>query len=357
MLHPAPIYLLLKYIPSCAGCDQDVSHSSSSSDSCEHLAIPVRGGNVRESKLSYCFGPLMNTIKIARPFWSGVGSILLGGSAGGICAYATAGEERRREIHAVAGASYRIANLVGTVGTIVADYTLSMYVFKAGSVSSEYDRLCDQLNQYQTNQEQYTINQWKATDEKEAQQWKDKIVETRELIDRTSSSLAELTSAGGSSSLSPLHTRCAVRLKDLCVMNKGVYIKLGQHLSQLDHILPDEYTYNLRPLLANNPTSSWDSVRRVITEEFGSTPEELWDHIEHEPIACASLAQVHIAWKDGKKYAVKIQHEGLREGSTGDMIAITAIIGTIAKIFPSFSYEWYVDALFFLYSCYSIYCN
>ena len=282
----------------------------------------------------------MTSMKIARPFWSGVSSILMGGSAGGMCAYVSAGEEQRREIRAVAGASYRIANLVGTVGTIVADYTLSMYVLKTGSMSNEYDRLCNQLNQYQTNQEQYTINQWKAADEKEEQHWKDKIVETRGLIDKTSTSLAELTSNGGSSSLSPLHTRCAVRLKNLCATNKGVYIKLGQHLSQLDHILPDEYTHNLRPLLANNPTSSWESVHRVICEEFGNTPEELWDHIEHEPIACASLAQVHVAWKNGKKYAVKIQHEGLREGSTGDMIAITAIIGTIARMFPSFSYEW-----------------
>ena len=280
------------------------------------------------------------TSMIARPFWSGVGSILLGGSAGGLCAYAVAGDERRREIRALTGASYRIANLVGTVGAIVADYTLSTYVFKAGSASNEYDRLCSELSRYQTNQEQYTINQWNAADSKEEQYWGDKIAATRELINKTSLELAELTSSGGSSSLSPLHTRCAVRMKNLCVANKGVYIKLGQHLSQLDHILPDEYTYNLRPLLANNPVSSWESVRRVITEEFGSTPEELWDHIEQEPIASASLAQVHIAYKDGKKYAVKIQHEGLREGSTGDMTAITAIISAIARIFPSFSYEW-----------------
>ena len=291
------------------------------------------------SSLSFCM-TMATKFSFARHFWGGVGSILLGGSAGGVCAYTIAGEERKREMRALAGASYRIANLVGTAGIIVADYAVSLYVFKVGAASNEYDKLCNNLSEYQSNQEKYTINQWKATDSKEEEYWKDRIVETRALINQTSTSLAQLVSSGGCSSLSPLHTRCALRLKNLCVSNKGVYIKLGQHLSQLDHILPDEYTHNLRPLLANNPTSSWESVRRVITEEFKKSPEELWDHIEQEPIACASLAQVHVTWKDGKKYAVKVQHEGLREGSTGDMIAISTIISTIARIFPSFSYEW-----------------
>jgi len=52
----------------------------------------------------------------------------------------------------------------------------------------------------------------------------------------------------------------------------------------------------------------------VIREELGAYPEEIFDEFEMEPIASASLAQVHVAKKkgDGKKLAIKVQHRGLR---------------------------------------------
>lgn len=62
--------------------------------------------------------------------------------------------------------------------------------------------------------------------------------------------------------------------------------------------------------------SSYDSVRRTIQEEFGVPLEEMFTQFDEVPIASASLAQVHLAYdKQGRKCAVKVQHEGLREGS------------------------------------------
>ena len=247
-------------------------------------------------------------------------------------------DEGKRKTKSVFGASKRIANLVKTVAVIATDYIVSS---RNKQSSNEYDALLERLQQCQTDQEKFTLLQWKSKDKREEAHWKSKIVETRCTINETSTALAELVTAGGSSSLSQLHTRCALKLRNLCIENKGVYIKLGQHLSQLDHILPLEYTENLRPLLANNPTSSWESVKRVIEQDLHASTDELWASVEHEPIACASLAQVHVArGKNGKKYAVKVQHEGLLEGSEGDMIAITFIVGVISRLFEGFSYNW-----------------
>jgi aarF domain-containing kinase len=66
-----------------------------------------------------------------------------------------------------------------------------------------------------------------------------------------------------------LHERNAIRLRDMCSQNKGIYIKLGQHLAMLDYMFPSEYQEILSSLLANTPTSSIESVRRVIHSQFG----------------------------------------------------------------------------------------
>jgi aarF domain-containing kinase len=109
----------------------------------------------------------------------------------------------------------------------------------------------------------------------------------------------------------------------------------------LDHVIPSEYQETLSTLLANTPTSTIESVRRVIYEDLGKYPEELFFKFDPVPIASASLAQVHVAYdKEGNKYAVKVQHEGLREGSVGDMIAITFLVHFISNIFEGFSYKW-----------------
>ena len=208
----------------------------------------------------------------------------------GTLAYIVIDEEKRRNISSIMGASYRILNLVGTVGTIVTDYTINYYLFEPKA--TKYDKLMTKLNNYQTDQEIFTRNQWDAKSEMESKLWKMKINETRKKINETSEALANLSNKGGSSSLSTVHDRCSKRLRDLCIKNKGVYIKLGQHLSQLDHVLPEEYPKNLRCLLSNNPKSDWESVQRVITEDLHSPPEFLWDKIDTNPIACASLAQV-----------------------------------------------------------------
>lgn len=240
----------------------------------------------------------------------------LGLLTGGSASFVSIDAESKRKAVTVIDAGLRITSLVGTVGVIATDYLITLKVFKPRS--SEHDQHMAKLQQYQADQEVFTLNQWKSTTKEEEQVWKNKIAETREKINSTSDELANLSNAGGSSSLSQLHTRSAERLRRLCVRNKGVYIKLGQHLSQLDHILPEEYTSELRLLLADNPVTSPDAVRRVLTEELKQNLDEVFQEIDYHPIASASLAQVHIAYgKDGQKYAVKVQHEGLREGSVG----------------------------------------
>lgn len=108
----------------------------------------------------------------------------------------------------------------------------------------------------------------------------------------------------------------------------------------LDYILPAVYQETLSTLLADTPTSSFSAVRRVIKEDLGAYPEEIFEAFDAKPIASASLAQVHVAWRGGQKFAVKVQHEGLLEESKWDMLVITYIVELLSRLFEGFDYNW-----------------
>jgi len=140
------------------------------------------------------------------------------------------------------------------------------------------------------------------------------------------------------------HERCALRLRDVMLANGGLYIKFGQHISQMQYLMPDAYVQAMQVMLNKAPTSSWDEVRRVVVRELGAPPEELFAAFDPKPIASASLAQVHEAvTKDGVRVAVKIQHEGLREACHADLITVSALVKWLHRLFPAFDYNWLVE--------------
>jgi len=142
-----------------------------------------------------------------------------------------------------------------------------------------------------------------------------------------------------------IHACAARRIRDLCRSNGGTYIKVGQHLANLDHLLPPAYIQVLQSLFGDAPTTNYDNVREVVWEELGEYPEELFDEFERVPIASASLAQVHIAKKDGQTLAIKVQHRGLRETSKGDLIALEGVVRLVDRLFDEFKWGWIVDEI------------
>lgn len=68
---------------------------------------------------------------------------------------------------------------------------------------------------------------------------------------------------GGDHEMRATHKRCAERLLALARQNRGVYIKLAQHLSQMDYVLPEEYCDTLRQCLDDAPQSTYEDVCKV----------------------------------------------------------------------------------------------
>jgi predicted unusual protein kinase regulating ubiquinone biosynthesis (AarF/ABC1/UbiB family) len=104
------------------------------------------------------------------------------------------------------------------------------------------------------------------------------------------------------------------------------FIKLGQVLSTRADLLPQPYLDALRRLQDNVEPFSFGEVERVIQEDLGFRLSKGFASFEADPIAAASLGQVHRAQlRDGREVAVKVQRPNIREGLALDLAAMEDI--------------------------------
>ena len=101
---------------------------------------------------------------------------------------------------------------------------------------------------------------------------------------------------------------------------KGVLMKLGQMASYVDDGLSPAARRTLSRLQDSVPPMSPELAAQVITEELGQPPERVFATWDPEPIAAASIGQVHRAiTRDGRAVAVKVQYPGIAETIEADL--------------------------------------
>lgn len=116
---------------------------------------------------------------------------------------------------------------------------------------------------------------------------------------------------------------------------KGAMMKIGQMASYIDTGLPDNVRTTLASLQSNAPPMAPELAAQQIEANLGARPEEIFAEWDPEPIAAASIGQVHRAITfDGRAVAVKVQYPGVAEAVTSDLENAGWIFGGLATIFP-----------------------
>jgi predicted unusual protein kinase regulating ubiquinone biosynthesis (AarF/ABC1/UbiB family) len=116
---------------------------------------------------------------------------------------------------------------------------------------------------------------------------------------------------------------------------RGAAMKMGQVLSMEGaDILPPEFTQALAILRDSANTMPHTQIRRVMGREYGKGWEERFDCFDYEPIAAASIGQVHrVVTRDGRDLALKIQYPGVARSIDSDVDNM-AVFLRMANILP-----------------------
>ncbi|MEK7713242.1 MAG: AarF/ABC1/UbiB kinase family protein, partial [Deltaproteobacteria bacterium] len=113
------------------------------------------------------------------------------------------------------------------------------------------------------------------------------------------------------------------------------FIKLGQLLSTRPDIFSEEYIEEFRKFQDKVPPFPFDKAIQQIESEFKRKVDELFLEIEKEPIAAASIAQVHRAvLLDGSEVVVKVQRPGIEKTIDTDISIMYTLANLLLKYFP-----------------------
>ncbi|GJM97531.1 hypothetical protein PR202_ga14463 [Eleusine coracana subsp. coracana] len=125
---------------------------------------------------------------------------------------------------------------------------------------------------------------------------------------------------------------------------EGLWVKLGQYLSTRADVLPEPYINVLKQLQDSLPPRPFEEVRGTIEKELGKPMNDLFTDFVLDPLATASIAQVHRATlRDGRDVVVKIQHDGVKEIILEDLKNAKSLIEWIAWAEPRYDFNPMID--------------
>jgi predicted unusual protein kinase regulating ubiquinone biosynthesis (AarF/ABC1/UbiB family) len=100
---------------------------------------------------------------------------------------------------------------------------------------------------------------------------------------------------------------------------KGSALKVAQMMSMDRTVLPRAYQQRFQMSQYSAPPLSLPLVVKTFQKYLGKSPFELFDSFSEKALHAASIGQVHEAWKDGRRYAVKVQYPGVADSISSDL--------------------------------------
>lgn len=106
---------------------------------------------------------------------------------------------------------------------------------------------------------------------------------------------------------------------------KGSALKVAQMMSMDQSILPKAFVEKFSLAQFQVPPLSAPLARKVLTQELGKSPDEVFDSFDYNSKFAASIGQVHEAWKDDQRLAVKLQYPGVAKSINSDLQLVRPI--------------------------------
>ena len=126
----------------------------------------------------------------------------------------------------------------------------------------------------------------------------------------------------------PLGERIRLALEEL----GPIFVKFGQALSTRRDLLPVDIADELAKLQDSVPPFPSEQAVAILNEVYGEPVEQVFKRFDAEPLAAASIAQVHTAQlPNGQEVVVKLLRPGVQEQIEGDLDVLRMIAGLAAK--------------------------
>ena len=146
-----------------------------------------------------------------------------------------------------------------------------------------------------------------------------------EILRRQSDPHADDHSTNGTASIDGEQARARQLADDLEAMGP-TFIKLGQFLSTRGDMLPASYVTALARLQDRVGPVPFSDIERIVSEQLGVRISKAFEEFDDQPVAAASLGQVHRArLREGGVVAVKVQRPAIRERIQADLEALETI--------------------------------
>ena len=115
------------------------------------------------------------------------------------------------------------------------------------------------------------------------------------------------------------------------------FIKFGQILSTRPDLLPGDYIDELSKLRDQAPPFPFADIKRIFEEDLNKSLKEVFTWVDEEPLASASIAQVHRARTfDGEEVIIKVQRPDMEENLLRDIQLFSRIISMAPETIKSF---------------------
>ena len=125
-------------------------------------------------------------------------------------------------------------------------------------------------------------------------------------------------------------------LRELFEALGATYIKFGQFIASSPSLFPRQYVDEFEQLLDQTAPIPFRTIEKIIAEELGQSVAEVFSHIDPQPLASASISQVHAATLiNGEDVVVKVQKPGVEAVITTDLHSVYLLVRLLEFMLPN----------------------